>query len=50
MLTDGDCIYHGKHSIMYRIAKSLCGTPKINITFYVNSSSIKKQKTVVCWN
>ena len=40
MATDGGYTYHGGHWIMYRIVKSLCCAPEINITLYVNYISI----------
>lgn len=40
MVTDGDYTYCGEHCIMYRIVESLCCTPEMNITLYVNYTSI----------
>ena len=43
-MTDGNYTYCGEHCIMQRIVESLCGKPEINLTFYVNYISTKKEK------
>ena len=46
MVTDG--IYTcGKHSIMYRLVKSLCCTPENNVRMYVNYNQIKKINIII---
>jgi len=41
MVTDGSYTYYDEHREMYRIVRSLCCAPKINITLYMNYTSIK---------
>lgn len=41
--TDDDLTYCGEHCVIYRIVESLCCAPEINITLYVNYSSIKSE-------
>lgn len=44
MVTEIDYTHHGEHCMMYRIAKSLCCTPDTNMTLYINSISVGKNK------
>ena len=43
MVTDGNYTYCGKHCVMHRLVKSLCGTPETNITLNDNYASIKNK-------
>ena len=42
MMTNGNYIYCSELSVMYGTAKSLCCTLITNITFYINTSILKK--------
>lgn len=47
MATDGNYMYYGEDSIMYRTVESLCCTLETNITLYVNYTSITKMFSII---
>lgn len=44
MIRDGNDTYPGEHCVTYRIIKSICCTPEINTTLYINYNLIKERK------